>query len=252
MSDLYAFTVGRNEEYRYLECFLDNVSEWADYHFFYDDQSDDETAYIASQYAETRVRPDGVCSFTENEGVFRGVAWRTFEETFHPEEGDWVFVIDCDEVVVASDKFNDLEVPPEREALTELCDFIRVPYAIAFIEIFGHTPQGVPLARVDGYWGQGFAPRLFPYQPGGMFAAGKVGVPAVPSYVQSQAGRWRQTTDISMMHYGYVNATDRQAKYRRYNGVPGHSNEHIQSILASDLVLVPWGGAVKEMEYGNC
>ena len=252
MSDLYAFTVGRNEEGRYLESFLENTAEWCDYHFFYDDQSDDETAYIASQYAETIVRPDGVCSFAENEGVFRGVAWRAFEDALHPQDGDWVFVIDCDEVVVADSRFNDLEVGPEREALLGLCDSIDVPYAVAFNEVFGHTAYGVPLVRMDGFWGQGFAPRLFVYHPGAVFASGKVGVPAVPSYVQQQSGRWRQTADISVMHYGYVTQTDRQTKYARYNGVQGHGHDHIQSILAKDMALVEWGGPVKEMLYGYC
>lgn len=239
---IHALTVGKNEESRYLRSFLTNAYEWADSIFFYDDQSTDDTALIAQEYAEVRVRMDGALGFSDDEGVFRQNAWWEFEAVMHPQEGDWVFVVDCDELVVASDgKW-------VAEAVEELCDTIDVAYAIAFQEVFG-VVDGVPQVRVDGFWGQGFAPRLFPYHPNASFAYGKVGVPAVPSYVMS-ARPWRQTTDISVMHYGYANEKDWQPKYNRYKGLPGHHPDHIESIIGPKT-LVPWGGHVKDMAYGN-
>jgi Glycosyl transferase family 2 len=245
MSDIYALTVGRNEEHRYLESFLENVSEWADEHFFYDDQSDDETAYIASQWATVRVRPDTRPSFNSDEGSYRWGAWMQFEDTMQPREGDWVFVIDCDEMVVGK---SDRTV---RESIERVCEAaIYGAVSIAFNEVFGFTRDGVPLIRMDGFWGQGFAPRLFTYQSGATFAPGKVGVPAVPSYVMADRNNWRNTDEISVMHFGYANAADLQTKFKRYNGVPGHHPDHIASILTPPA-LVPWGGPHGEMVYAG-
>lgn len=241
---IYALTVARNEEQRYLRSFLENVMDWSDEHFLYDDQSEDETAYIASEYATVRIRPDWQAGFAEDEGIFRHNAWVEFESVMEPQERDWVFVIDCDEMVVAKDGH-------VMEAVNYLCDSIDVAYAIVFQEVFGFDSEGTPLVRVDGFWGQGFAPRLFPYHRRAMYAPGKVGVPAVPSYVMSQAGRWRQTDDISVMHYGYANEADHLVKFQRYSGVPGHHPDHIRSIISTHKMLVPWGGTVGEMVYAG-
>jgi Glycosyl transferase family 2 len=248
MSDIYALTVGKNEECRYLQSFLENVGEWANYHFFYDDQSDDDTAELAQDWADVRIRPDGIPSFKDDEGMFRQAAWSTFETVMDPREGDWIFVIDCDEVVVGS---TDRPIRESIEAVVNTVLYGAV--SIAFHEVFDVAEGGVPLLRIDGFWGQGFAPRLFSYQIGGIFHHGKVGVPAVPSYVMAQSGRWHQTNEISVMHYGYADKEDLIVKHSRYNGVPGHHPAHIASILAPP-VLAPWGGPLPDIEmiYGDC
>lgn len=243
--DIYALTVGRNEEHRYLRSFLENVSEWCSDHFFYDDQSSDDTALIAQEYATVRVRDDNLPSFAEDEGMFRQAAWIMFEATMEPRIGDWILVIDCDEALVGQPD------RPVRGSLHSVCeDALYGPVCLAFHEVFGSTGNGTPLVRVDGFWGQGFAPRLFTYREGGFFTQGKVGVPAVPSYVMADRNHWRQTNDLSVMHFGYANPQDWPVKYRRYKGVPGHHPEHIESIIgAKDLV--EWGGSKVVMSYGD-
>lgn len=243
--DIYALTVGHNEEHRYLRSFLENVSEWASSHFFYDDQSTDNTALIAQEYATVRVRDDNLPSFAEDEGMFRYCAWNHFEAEIDPQEGDWILVIDCDEALVGQPD------RPIRGSLVDVCEAaILGPVCLAFHEVFGSTGDGVPLLRVDGFWGQGFAPRLFPYRHGGTFTSGKVGVPAVPSYVMADQNHWRQTDAISVMHFGYANEADWPVKYARYKGVPGHHPDHIESIVGPKD-LVPWGGTKVKMEYGD-
>jgi hypothetical protein len=244
--DIYALTVGRNEQPRYLKSFLENVSEWATDHFFYDDQSTDDTALIAQEYATVRVRNDSLPSFAEDEGMFRQSAWIMFEAAMEPREGDWVLVIDCDEALVGHPD------RPVRESLIETCEAaLHGPVCLAFHEVFGLSRGGVPLVRVDGFWGQGFAPRLFTYREGGTFTPGKVGVPAVPSYVMADQNHWRQTDAVSVLHYGYANSIDWPLKYQRYKGVPGHHPDHIESIISQYKELVPWGGAKVTMNYGD-
>lgn len=250
MSDIFALTVARNEESRYLESFLENVGDWADFHFFYDDQSDDETAYIASQYANVVVRPDIYTAFAQDEGMFREAAWAAFEQEMEPREGDWIFVIDCDEMVVGTGQEDRLI----QDVVKSVCDTaVYGALSLTFLEIFGWDTDGVtPLIRTDGFWGLGFAPRLFTYQVGARFAHGKVGVPAVPSYVMAAQRQWKTTNEISVMHFGYADVGDHLVKYQRYKGHLGHNPTHIESILSQDKVLVPWGGCLPgEMVYGD-
>lgn len=235
---LFALTVGRNEQDRYLESMLRHTAWIVDGHFFYDDQSTDETAAIAERAGcRVKVRPEGEVSFAQNEGVFRGAAWAAFEETVQPQDGDWVIVIDCDEFIVSyGDHATDSRLV--RSALESLTDFVSdIAVNIDIPEVFGFDHDGRPLIRVDRLWGTIHAPRLFRYRPGGAFATGVVGVPAVPNYVMG--GSWYSTDALQIMHYGYANPHDRAVKYDRYSGQGGHSNAHVESIL-SDSELVRW------------
>ena len=154
--DIYALTVGHNEEHRYLRSFLENVSEWASDHFFYDDQSTDNTALIAQEYATVRVRDNSLPSFAEDEGMFRQSAWIMFEAEMNPQEGDWILVIDCDEALVGSPDWT------IRGSLVDVCEStFPGPVCLAFHEVFGSTGSGVPLVRVDGFWGDRFCPTSF-------------------------------------------------------------------------------------------
>jgi hypothetical protein len=211
---------------------LANVRDWADVHFFYDDQSTDDTFFTALRagcYMASRHRDEP--SFEMDEGFFRGTAWRVFEQECLPKEGDWVLVIDCDEMLVGDGR-------PIHEALGDvLCAANQGAVDLNIPEVFGFDSDGCPLVRVDRLWGTIHAPRLFTYRRGGMFTAGKVGVPAVPTYVMGT--HWQQTDLISLMHFGYADQEDRQVKFKRYSGVPGHLNAHVASIV-EEPALVRW------------
>ena len=242
---IFGLTVAKNEEHRYLKEFLQASKGVFDAHFVYDDNSTDATPQMAREAGclVYDLHP-AVPSFAEDEGLFRGQAWKAFERAVQPQSGDWVLVIDCDEALSTP---HGVEAPTVRRVLKEVCASappeawgvdLRIP------EVFGFDPHGSPLIRVDQLWGTIHAPRLFRYREGGQFAQGKVGVPAVPSYVM--ASFWHNTGKIALMHYGYARSEDRTSKYGRYRGVPGHSSSHVESILKSPtLVHWPWPSPFK-------
>lgn len=157
-----------------------------------------------------------------------------FESTFFPRpQNDWVLIIDCDEVLVGIDyKSQRLALKSAIEVATESAIDLNIP------EVFGFSEIGQPLVRVDRLWGTIHAPRLFRYESGARYPSHGFGVPAVPSYVMGLS--WGSTTLLALMHYGYAAEKDQQAKFNRYTGRLGHSNEHVQSILAADKILERW------------
>ena len=224
---------------------LDHMSHVFDRHFFYDDQSTDDTLEIARLYCTDFARRySDVPSFAENEGRFRGAAWNAFESQVRPEIGDWVLVIDCDEVMVTLDSAHPSDVLDEMLMAAENpsgCVTINIPEVFAF-----NKSDGRPLIRTDRLWGTIHAPRFFAYKPGGSYPSHGFGVPAVPSYVMSLLRG--SAPNLSLMHYGYAEADDQVHKYLRYTGEHGHSNAHVESICASDKVLQYWVTPyVKEM-----
>ena len=241
---IIGLTVGRNEQHRYLEPMLEHMSGLLDHHFFYDDASTDDTFDIARKYCSTWIRQPDVPSFVESEGAFRADAWRCMETYMGPQLGDWIIVIDCDEVLVCT-------LPYEwRSCLHLLCESAPsnvVAIDLAIPEVFGIDIDGCPLIREDRLWGTIHAPRLCRYFPGAQYYGGPgFGVPAVPSYVMG--GPWESTDQIQLMHYGYARREDQSLKYERYSSDNGHSNAHVQSIIAEDRSLVRWKtGYVKSM-----
>lgn len=229
--------------HRYLESMLVHAANTLDQLFFYDDQSTDGTFDLASVYAETVSRPHEAPSFAQDEGLFRGAAWRAFEETMVPEPGDWVLVIDCDEQLVGDGR-------PTKEALLDvICSADEGAVDLNVPEVFGFDQDGCPLVRVDGLWGTIHAPRLFTYRSGGNFSQGRFGVPAVPGYVM--ATHWETTDLISLMHFGYAAEEDRVAKWQRYRGQPGHNLDHVNSITTTRQ-MVRWEfPPVEKMIRGN-
>lgn len=235
---VFGLTVGRNEADRYLETMLWHMHGIVDNHFFFDDRSDDETVSIAEEYCVVEVRSALDPGFIFNEGAFRGLAWSAFEDAMHPEVGDWVLVIDCDEVLVSNRQYLGIANSHHESLRDAVRRSGRIAIDLAIPEVFGYDGNNYPLVRTDQLWGTIHAPRLFAYMPGGSYFHGSYGVPAVPNYVQK--GPWDSTDLISLMHYGYADSRDQLAKYQRYRGNDGHSNRHVESIISSAMVLEPW------------
>lgn len=239
---IIALTVGRNEVDRYLMPMLQHMSHVVDGHFFYDDRSEDDTAAVAAWAGCTVVqRRQHEPSFEQSEGAFRGNAWAAFERTMYPHGGDWVLVIDCDEVLVSNTDFTPHH---ELHALASTANQMSVELSIP--EVFGFTNNGLPRVRTDGLWATISAPRLFRYWPDAQFyvgGPGEYGVPAVPSYVMGASRA--QTEKISLMHYGYADDRDKVDKFARYNGRGGHSSRHVESILGP-FNLETWTGQMAE------
>jgi hypothetical protein len=228
---IYGLTVGKNEANRYLFDSLKNNSGYFDRHLFYDDQSLDATPMIVRRCRCDYVRRGhSEASFLEDEGLFRWQAWNYMVDIFNPKIGDWIFVVDCDEFIVGDLYPMLYEVAPHMTAV-----MIDIP------EVFGFDTDGVPLVRVDRLWGTIHGARLVRWCPEAQFVTGHLGVPPVPTYAMAQHLWWTQEM-VKILHYGYARERDRLDKYGRYAGRQGHSNAHVESILARDMQLIRWEG----------
>lgn len=245
---LHALTVGRNEVDRYFPVMLARTAPIVDDWFFMDDQSTDDTPHLAAGWCETMTRPDGVPSFLEHEGQFRQFAYDRFEERMNPEPGDWVLAIDCDELLVsaAGDEPADIRAGLDR-AIRLAGDNNAIVMPVP--ECFGFDDDGTPLCRTDGFWGGIRGTRLYRWQPGGRFSDKPMGSGSEPSYA-IQAPRSEDNAGVSIMHFGYADPADVQAKYQRYNATQhGHNDKHIQSIITPP-VLRRWPHPVRPLARG--
>lgn len=233
---LVAYLVAKNEADRYLQACLTSLLYKVDYAFMWDDQSDDRTVEIAKQCGvEVKVRKDSQPSFLDAEGSFRQTGWEYMASYLNLENGDWVLSIDCDEFLVG----NNLSLML-RDAGKSTGVELEIP------EIF----MSQPLARrTDGFWGDIKGIRLAKYQTGRQdfrrsgFASG-----SVPVYAEYELYRPDRKT-LSLLHFGYADQRDREDKYNRYNERPGHSSEHIQSILKPARLMM-WDGDAPKVWRG--
>lgn len=225
--------VVRNEADRYLNSVLRWHSFVDDMHI-YDDQSTDDTAHRAAfKGAIVDVRPEGVPSFLEHEGLFRQAAWEAFEAQCDPQLGDWVLLLDADEFVVGERSVLEEEVDAAEAVLAKSLD-VRIH------EVFD-VRGVVPLIRKDGYWPDIQARRIVRYEPGGRFPQRELACGSHPTYVAESKSLAAQ--HVSILHYGYAAKSDRMNKYTRYVDRPGHSKLHVESILRKPE-LEPWTGRI--------
>lgn len=212
----------RNEADRYLKEVLDWHSQILDEIFVFDDQSDDDTAAVASDFATVEVRTTG-SGFMEDESAFREQAWTQMEAVMGLEVGDWILCLDADEFFVATSATERKELDWALRDLGETSVDLRID------EVFD-VRDGLPYRRTDGFWGDIHGTRLVKYMPKGHFQQRPMGGGSIPTY--GYANVWdARNEDFGILHYGYARPEDRQAKYDRYSNKAGHSSVHIESIL---------------------
>ena len=225
---IYAQMIGRNESNRFLDRVLERISSQVDRVIFTDDCSDDDTAEIASKYAEVFTSPEPM--FTQHEGRLRALAWSNLEK--FAKEGDWVIAIDCDEELYHVDNLNVRDVLAQSEK-----DVVNV----RFYHMWNQTQY-----RVDKLWAPTNSSRIFRFVEGGAFKNSKLACGSEPHYVQ----QWLQTRNfwlqsgLVMKHLGYERDEDKVAKYERYSTLDGgdfHNLDHINSIVDENPVLLDWG-----------
>lgn len=235
---LHGLLCVRNEADRYLYACVAWHRAFLDGMFVYDDQSTDDSAEIARQLgARVETRPDNVMSFMQNEGEFRQASWEAFEIAMDPDPGDWVLAIDADEFLVVPRGMDPAWLL--RHTACALIENRSIGCRLPVREVFAVNELGVPMIRVDGYWGGITGLRFFQYRTGGRFTNRKLGCGSTPFYVDPS----EESKALELLHYGYARHADRIDKHNRYFGQPGHSGTHIDSIIA-EPVLVPWSGAV--------
>lgn len=230
---ILAYMVARNEAGRYLDACLDWATQFLDGIALFDDRSTDETTLLAELHG-CEVKKNEGPSFLLHEGQFRQNAWRWFEASMRPEEGDWVLALDADEFLVATDgdERASLErVVDDAEASNSTSVCIPVP-EVYYTDVEEDGLLFGAKIRTDGWWGKIQGTRLFKYVPGGRFGPKAMGCGAEPTYVQNGKIH-RAPADLVLMHYGYADPVDVRAKYDRYTALyqHGHSDAHIRSII---------------------
>jgi Glycosyl transferase family 2 len=246
--------VTRNEADRYLDASLAWHLPAFDGFHVYDDQSTDDTVAVAKNWgAEVTIRTNDSPAFLEHEGLFRQAAWDAAAQKLRPETGDWVFSIDADEFVTMADTAG-YEAPGNR--LIAMCNEAKSRASRAIVirvpEVFEVVANGAmleqPKVRTDGYWAMIRGCRLFAYQPNGRFLRKAMASGSEPTFVQ--APFHHPSVAINLLHYGYAQAHDRQAKYARYSAMTHlHSGSHITSILEPPA-LADWDGPCPQVWTG--
>ena len=230
--------VVRNEIDRRLMNSVSWLMAEADQLVVYDDRSDDATFEWLVGMQATGIpltvgqRAAHDPSFLDDESAFREAAWRFMEATAKPTEDDWILCLDADERLV------ERRVAPGPAFVRHWLlddDACKRGGAVTFhvAEIFDVVDVRVLDVRIDGFWGQIEACRYVRWRPNGHFAPRHQGGGSIP------AG-WADTAvtveDPVILHYGYCDERDRQAKYERYRNTTGHNPVHIESILTSPIL----------------
>lgn len=241
---VYGLVVTRNECDRYLQACLAWHVPMLDGVLVYDDTSTDDTFnVVAPSGASFTIKPDVVPTFMEHEGRFRQDSLDALAICYELNEGDWVFVIDTDEFVVADkgDRSKAIRALAS-QADKESCKSASIPRP----EMWSIDP---PQIRVDGLWGGIRCTRLFRWEPGGRLSDKAMGCGNEPTYVNE--GKVFQQSAVRMLHVGYVDPDDRKEKFDRYSNLKshGHNDKHIKSIL-DDPRLVRYSGAMPNVWRG--
>jgi glycosyltransferase involved in cell wall biosynthesis len=225
---IIAQMVGKNEESRYLEDVLKRLSDQVDVIVFTDDCSDDNTAEIASKYAEVFCTPEPL--FTKNEGALRSCAWSNLEN--FAKEGDWIVAIDCDEMLY---HVNGMEI--RKVLASSAYDVVNVK----FYHMWNEQEY-----RVDKLWAPGNSSRIFRFLNNGKFLDRALACGSEPTYVRDWISKRNYWADsgLKMQHLGYIRDEDKASKFERYQKLDGgefHNINHINSIVDKNPVLIKWG-----------
>jgi hypothetical protein len=202
--------------------------------FIYDDRSDDGTFEILQSLGmAVHQRSEHAPSFMEHEGRFRQEAWDAFAREFKPTSDDWILAVDADEFLVLAR--SDATAPPFRylEALRRtLVNFVSQssPWTRGLGFPVKEAWELNPLmVRTDGFWGSGVSARLARWSDTAKINNLSLGCGSVPSDALSVH---RVHPTLELLHLGYADPLDREAKFERYWNKPGHNPRHIASIKA--------------------
>lgn len=219
---LIGHVVTRNEADRWLDLTLERLATQCDVVAVFDDRSTDATVRIASRHAIVGQRRFGTPAFLEHEAQFRQAAWEWMLSATEARDGDVVLAVDADEIVVG-----------DVDALVDELDRSLELRAGALIREVFDLHDGVPQERVDGHWGQVDGVRIARVLMGAdtSFGSRRLGCGSVPGSAPGSSRAVPITPQVEIQHLGYILATDRVAKYRRYVGTQAAASDHIASIL---------------------
>lgn len=221
---LAASLVVRNELTRYLPACIDHLLEFVDLVVVLDDASDDGTREYLIDHQDDRLHVilNPRSTFYEHEGRTRQLlvdATLGFSPTH-------VLSLDADEFVSDGELLRRrVEAEPQVEVWT-----------LEITEVWKPLPSALGI-REDGGW------RTHPLNCLWRADAGppkmldkKLACRRVPAWVNT-GGRSRKSTGAALLHFGWANERERQARYDRYTRHDGgrfHASSHLRSIMWDD------------------
>lgn len=221
---LVAGLIVRNELSRYLEPCIGHLLEFVDEIRIVDDRSDDGTwEWLRRQDRVEVAQTSG--RFFDHEGAARQelLEWTLAGDPTH------VLAIDADEFV------------SDGRAIRRICEAPRGEvWTLSMLEIWKAFPECL-CVRMDGGWRPGRSPILWRVPDNApdlriknlALACGRE-----PEYVRRLIQRDRVAhSGVDVLHFGWANELERQARYDRYvvhDGGKFHRSQHLGSIIWPD------------------
>lgn len=222
---LVASIIVRNEADRYLAECLAALTGFCDDIVAVDDASDDGSTEILAAFGVLTQRNERPMFF-EHEGRARNSLLQ-FTLAQRPTH---VLAIDCDEFVANGQQL--------RQSI-ETSRNVHV-WTLNMQEIWGGSPAAL-LVRQDGGWREHAVPIVYAVPPRRNAHVWQIADRALacgrePMAVARLRNRARPS-GTEILHFGWANEADRQARYDRYvehDGGRFHRNTHIESIMWGD------------------
>lgn len=236
-----ASLIVRNELNRYLVPCVSHLLTYVDEVRVLDDRSTDGSAQWLKRLERVYVRENVGRSFDEHEGEARNALlnWTMYGRPTH------VLAIDADEFVADGKHLRgQLEALPQCPVWTLLMQ-----------EVWQFSEEALFIRR-DGGWKPHPAPIL--YRVDSTSRRWRISNKALACGREPQEvrQRWRRgmPTGTEILHFGWANPDNRQARYDRYMAIDGgnfHNRKHLESIMWPDRLVQlqrrPWPEGLREL-----
>jgi len=230
---LIAITIIRDEENNFLNDWLQNIGQIADYHIFLDDASNDNTPEIVARHLETHpgeLHRRKTSLFRENEPALRAQLWDFARRV--ARNGDWILIVDADEFY--DENMRRLKKQLLRNKFPDI-DVVKV----SCLDMWTRTSY-----RVDGHWSPVKSDvRLIRYRNVPFGANGKN--LHMPPYPASTDLTKNLDVYVPKVHLAYLRKSDRVRRYNFYKenvdpSMDKASYKHALSILDKGVQLNPY------------
>lgn len=189
-----------------LQRFMDSISKYCDALVMFDDGSTDDSRDLVMSYLfEDRLQEIEIPGNPPGQNNFKNELYHKARSLEHCRRlnADWVFWLDCDEVI---------EAKGERGGVRELCEATTKGGVNLFERNLWRTDRVV---RVDELWAQGLFCRLWKLTDALSFDI----KPGLHHSLAPDGIVGRDTGTLKVIHYGYA---DDESIIRKYNTYKAH------------------------------
>lgn len=223
MNKIYALTLIKNEEKRYLNDWLKNCKLLFDDHIFLDNGSTDNTLKIISKYSKKIIYD--ASDFAINEQHLRTKLWNEVRK--YADEDDWICILDADEFI-DNKQFISL-----REELLNMDKTICGIFC-NLLDMWNTNQY-----RIDGCWSPSKFPLLFRYKDNELYnkITKKLHKSRTPEYVDTTKFI---SSHINIYHNSLISDDEKLYKYNFYKknvDINDTNYNHALSILNSETKL---------------